>query len=216
MEGDQQLEAETTHPKQKAIFCSLAQTYLIGVVNDFGQRDIFAVLGALDPGLPCGQSLLSRLQTLLSLCKSCRICSQSSSPGHPAVVQALLCRSCLPSPKPLFLSGHKPVLSSATHYFFWQNPVSAYFQPEPIASLLLFAQFLVTMCDIPVFPVWLCCALREVTSSSALCIPPCFSLASCTVPTVFPSQHRALGPNTLPALLHSDFLHFIFQRHGEK
>lgn len=142
MEGDQQLEAEATHPKQKTIFCSpsLAQTYLTGVVDDIGQRDIFAIPGALDHGLPCGQSLLGRLQILLSLCKSCRTLL-SSFCLHLEILlwQALLCHSCLSSPKPLFLTGHKPVLCSATHYFFWQNPVAAYFQPEPIAYRSLYS-----------------------------------------------------------------------------
>lgn len=131
MEGDQQLEAVATHPKQKPIFCSpsLAQMYLTGVVDDIGQRDVFTVPGALDHGLPCGQSPESATDTSVPL----QELQNSVLSGDPAVVQALLCYSCLPSPKPLFLSGHKPVLCSAANYFFWQNPVSAYFQPKPIA-----------------------------------------------------------------------------------
>lgn len=72
MEGDQQLEAGAIHPTQKIIFCStsLAQTYLTDVVDDIGQRDIFPVPDAMSHGLPCWQTLLSRLQILLSLCKS--------------------------------------------------------------------------------------------------------------------------------------------------
>lgn len=78
MEGDQQLEAEASHPKQETIFCSpsLAQTYLTGVVDDTGQRDIFTVAGALDHVLLLclrrGHSLLGRLLILLSLCENCR------------------------------------------------------------------------------------------------------------------------------------------------
>lgn len=137
MEGDQQLEAVATHPKQKTIYGSpsLAEMYLTGVVDDIGQRDIFTVPGALDHGLPCGQSLLSRLQILLSLCKSCRTLSSLEIlllSGPSSAIHAC-------SPKPLFLSGHKPVLCSAANYFFWQNPVSAYFQPKPIAYRSLYS-----------------------------------------------------------------------------
>lgn len=73
MEGDQELEAEATHPKQEIIFCSpsLAQTYLASVVDDTGQRDTFTVPGALDHVLllclPRGQSPRQAPDTTLLL-----------------------------------------------------------------------------------------------------------------------------------------------------
>lgn len=105
MEGDQQLEAGAIHPKQKIIFCSpsLAQTYLTGVVDDTGQRDIFAVPDAADHGLPCWRSLPSRLQILLSLCKSCKT----------LLSELFTWRSCYSpgSPLPFMLAFSKPFVS---------------------------------------------------------------------------------------------------------
>lgn len=187
MEGDQQLEAVATHPKQKTIYGSpsLAEMYLTGVVDDIGQRDIFTVPGALDHGLPCGQSLLSRLQILLSLCKSCRtlssleilLLSGPSSAIHACSLQNLcFCLATNLSSVQQLITFSGRILSLPT------------FSPSLLPTDLFtpLAQFCVTMCDTAVFPVWLCCALREVTSSSSLCTGAAFLHASPWHPALFP------------------------------
>lgn len=91
--------------------------------------------------------------------------------------------------------------------------------PSPLSTIGLFtalAQILDTVCDTPVFPVWLCCTLREMISSSSLCTEAVFLYASPWLPALFPQHGTVLWAQTLPAfLIHSDFLGFIFQRQGE-